>query len=137
MRQHQVWGARQEEGREAFDILWGIAGDLHIGETQARKVSPEALGPHGSFLPTHGIRRICDTTDLDAVAPLLVLIEGPASEDFSIIGMRQNRHDARHAPTSTMLSLSFLRGCPPATVSPLTSCSVLHAPCFQESGSLV
>jgi hypothetical protein len=95
MRQHQVGGARQEEGREAFDILRGRAGHAHIGEAQARKVSPEALGTRGPLLPAHGIGRIRDTTDLDAVAPLSVLVEGTPGEDFGIIGVRQNRHHAR------------------------------------------
>src|SRR5882672_2504006 len=134
MRQHQVRGTRQEEGREALDIRWGIAGDPHIGEAQARKVSPEALGTSGPLLPAHRIRRIRDTTNFDTVAPLAVLVEGPTSEDFGIIGVCQNCHDACHARASTTLSLSSLPGCPPATVSPLTSCSVPHAPCVQELG---
>jgi hypothetical protein len=87
MRQHQVGGARQEEGREVLDICRGRAGDPHIGEAQACKVSPEALGPHSTLLPAHRIGRIRDTPDLDTVALLPVLVEGPASEDFSIIGV--------------------------------------------------
>src|SRR5262249_26951499 len=128
MRQHQVWGARQEEGREALDIRRDIAGDLHIGEAQARKLGPEALGPRGPLLPTLRIECIRDTTDRDAVTTLSVLVEGPTSEDFSIIGVRQNRHHACHARASKTLILSSLPGCAPDTAPRLTSCSVPRHP---------
>ena len=51
MRQHQVWRARQEEGREALDVRRGIAGDPHIGEAEARKICPEPLHPPRTLLP--------------------------------------------------------------------------------------
>ena len=51
MRQHQVRGARQEKSREALDVLWCIAYHAHIGEAQARKLGPEALGPRGPSCP--------------------------------------------------------------------------------------
>src|SRR5713101_7414838 len=137
MRQYQVWGARQEEGREAFDILRGIAGHAHIGEAQARKVSSEALGPRSPLLPTYRIGRIRDTTNFDAVTPLSVLVEGPASEDFGIIGVRQQRHHTSHARASTTLRRLSLPGCPPDTAPRVTACGTPHAPCFQQSCALV
>jgi hypothetical protein len=106
MCQHQVRWASQEKGREALDVFWCIAGYPHIGEAQARKISPEALGTRGPLLPAHRIGPIRDTTDLDAIAPLPVLVEGTPSEDFGIIGVRQNRHYARHAHASKTLRLA-------------------------------
>src|SRR2546426_248562 len=137
MRQHNIWWTRQEEGRQALDIRRCIAGHAHFGEAQARKVGPEALGPRGPLLPAHRIRRIRDTTDLNAVAPLLVLVEGATSEDFSIIGVRQNRHDARHARASTTFRRLSLPGYPPDTAPRLRACGVPYGPCFQESWALV
>src|SRR5215510_15508847 len=100
MCQHQVRWASQEKGREAVDVFWCIAGYPHIGEAQACKIGPEALSTRGPLLPAHRIGRIRDTTDLDAVAPLSVLVEGTPSEDFGIIRVSQNCHHARHACAS-------------------------------------
>jgi hypothetical protein len=134
MRQYQVWGARQEEGREALDILWCIAGYPHIGEAQARKLGPEALGTRGPLLPPHRLGRIRDTADLDAITPLLVLVEGTPSEDFGIIRMRQNRHYTRHARASLTLRLSSLPGCPGGTAPQLTLCGVPYSSWMKVMG---
>ncbi len=51
MRQHQVWGARQEEGRQALDIRRCRARHPHILEAQARKLGPRRWDPAAPSCP--------------------------------------------------------------------------------------
>jgi hypothetical protein len=58
------------------------------------KMSPDSqtTWEHKTPESNKSVGRIRDTPDRDAVAPLPVLVEGPASEDFGIIGVCQNCH---------------------------------------------